>query len=147
MALYKILKYLVALLGTLGMALFVWLAVEGDEVVEASGNLQNSILNPFMYLTYITLIVAIVSVLVFVVVRFFTDNMKETLIALGAFVILFLIAYFIAGSEAITYSNGAHISSEGAKWMNTGFNLLFILVILSVIALVASSLRKLTFRK
>ncbi len=144
MGLYKILKYLAALIGAIGIALFIWLMAKGPDAVSNSPELQESILNPFLYITYFILGLAIVLILVFMVVRMLGHSIKGTLIGLGGFILIFLVSYFAAGSEAITYSNGTHLSASGVKWMNTGLNMLYILLALAILSMLFSSVKNLT---
>lgn len=147
MTLYKILKYLAFLIGGLGVVLFLWLLVKGDATITDDADLQESILTPFLYLTYFTIFVAVLSVVLFVLVQLKDGNVKEIMVSIGSFVVLFLISFFIASSEPIEYANGASLAGTGVKWMETGLNLTLILMVVSVAALVLSSVKKLTFRK
>lgn len=147
MALYRILKYLAFAIGAFGIILLIWLFIKGEDEFKASPDLQESILNPFLYLTYFTLGLTVLAVVGFVLRGLVTgENIKGTLISVGAFIVVFLISFFAASGEAITYPNGASISASGAKWMNTGVNLFYILGVVAVIALLVSSMKKLTFR-
>lgn len=147
MALYKILRYLAFAIGAFGIILLIWLFVKGEDEFIASPDLQESILNPFLYLTYFTLALTVIAVLVFVLLGLFTgENIKGTLIGLGAFALLFVISFLIADGEPITYPNGASISGSGAKWMNTGIYLCYILGVVALVTLLVSSMKKLTFR-
>lgn len=146
MGLYKILKYVAYLVGALGVILFVWLLAKGDAALTESADLQDSILNPFLTLTWVVIGIAILSVLIFVVLKFFEGNIKEIMISLGAFIVVFLIAFVTSSSDPITYPNGAGISGQGAKWMETGLTMFYILGVVAVVALLVSSVKKLTFR-
>lgn len=146
MNLYKILKYLTFVIGALGIVLFIWLMSKGDAAVTDSVDLQNSILNPFLTLTYVVMAIAVVAVLIFVVLKFFEGNVKELLISLGAFIVIFLISFVSANGEPISYANGMHISGQGAKWVETGLIMFYILGIVAVLALIFSSVKKITFR-
>src|SRR5699024_6615747 len=102
--------------------------------------------NPFLYLTYFIIGLTVLAVLAFVIIRFLTENVKVTLISLGIFIVIFLIAFVSAEGEAVQYPSGASISGTGAKWISTGLTMFYILGAGAVVALVASSLKKLTFR-
>lgn len=146
MGLYKILKYVAYLVGALGVILFFWLFVKGDAALTESAELQDSILNPFITLTWIVLFLTVLAVLVFVVLRFFEANVKTLLISIGAFVIVFLIAFVVADSSPIQYPNGTGVSGSGNKWIQTGLTMFYILGVVAVVALLVSSVKKLTFR-
>lgn len=148
MGLYKALKYLAYVVGGIGIVLFGILLFKGDSEVVASEDLQNSLLNPFLYLTYFIFAVTIIAIVIFILAKFFDgSNLKNLLISLGAFVAVFLVALIFANGDAIQYANGSSISASGAKWMNTGLNMVYILAIVAVVALFLSSVKKLTFKK
>lgn len=148
MNLYKILKYVAALIGVIGVALMIWLLSVGPDDFKGSADLQESILNPYVFIAYLILGLAIVSVIVFTVMKLIDGGgVKQTLMSLGAFVVVFLISFLAASSKEISYPNGSHISASGAKWMNTGINMLYILLILAIVVMVVSSVRNLTYRK
>lgn len=148
MGIYKILKYLAYLVGGIGVILFLILIGKGDSEIIADADLQDSLLNPFLYLTYFIFFITIAAILIFVLARFFSGgNLKNLLLSLGIFAVVFLISLVMANGDAVTYENGAHISGSGAKWMNTGLNMTYILGVLAILALVLSSFQKLTFKK
>lgn len=146
MGLYKILKYVAYLVGALGVILFIWLLAKGDAALTESADLQDSILNPFITLTWIVLVLTVLAVLVFVFLQLFEGNVKALLISLGAFLVVFLIAFIASDSSPIQYANGSGVSGAGNKWIQTGLTMFYILGILAVAALLVSSLKKLTFR-
>lgn len=146
MSVYKILKYLAFVVGGIATVLFFWLLAKGDDAVTSSADLQDSILNPFLYLTYFVLGLTVVSVLVFVVSRLFTENVKGTLIGIGGFLLIFLIAFFAADSEGYDLPNGTHVSGQLSQWVDTGLIMFYILAVVAVLVLIASSFKKLTFR-
>lgn len=146
MTLYKVLKYLAFVLGGIGIVLFLWLITKGDDAVTSSTELQNSIMNPFLLLTYITLGIALVSVLIFVFKGLFEGNVKATLLSIGAFVVVFLIAYLAADSKGFDLPNGTHVSGQLSQWVDTGLIMFYILAVVAILALIVSSAKKLTFR-
>lgn len=147
MALYKILKYLAAVVGAAGVALFIWLISVGPDAVTNSAELQASILNPFFYLTYFIFGLVILSVLVFVVIRLASGNIKEILYSVGGFLLIFIISYLAADGTAVELSGGLSMGATASKWLDTGLNMLYILIVVAVLSLFMSSVRKLTFRK
>ncbi len=148
MGLYKILKYLTYLIGGIGIILFFILIGKGDAEIIADADLQDSLLNPFLYLTYFVFFLTIAAILVFIIARFFGGGkLKNLFISLGVFVVIFLISFVMAGGSAITFDTGVHISGTGAKWMNTGLNMTYILGVVAILALLLSSVKKITYKK
>lgn len=147
MTLYKILKYIAILIGLIGFVLLARILFEGSDPIKNSASLQKSMLDPFLYLTYITLAATILLVLIFVVKGLFMGNIKETLLSIGSFVVIVIIAYIWANGKAVTLSNGLSISADGAKWVGTGLKTFYILGILALGSMAAAWVKKLTIRK
>src|SRR5690625_5152492 len=110
MTLYRILKYVTFVLGGIGLALFFWLLSKGDDAIKASPDLQESLLNPFLILTWVVFGIAVLSVLIFVFARLFSGNIKSILISIAAFVAVFLIAFISADSQSYELPNGTYVS-------------------------------------
>jgi len=146
MTLYKILKYLAVLVGVLGAIFFGRLLFVGEDAINSSVELQDSVIDPFLYLTYFILGLVILAVLIFVAMQLFASNVKATLISIGAFILIFIIRYVWADANAISYPNGLHISGTGAKWVDTGLKMFYILAVLAIISMLLSSFKKITFR-
>lgn len=146
MTLYRVLKYISFLLGGIGAVLFIWLLSKGDDAIIASPELQDSILNSFLILTWVVIGVAVLSVLVFVILKLFSGNIKNILISIGAFIAVFLISYVSASSDDYRLPNGTQVSGQLSKWVDTGLYMFYILAVVAVLALLISSLKKLTFR-
>lgn len=145
MTIYKVLKYVAFILGGVGLALFFWVLIEGDDAIKASPDLAESILNPFLALTWIVIGIAVVSVLIFVIAKLISGDIKRMLISVGAFAAVFLIAFFMADSTAYELPNGMEVSGQLSRWVDTGLYMFYILAIVAVLALLISSVKKLTF--
>jgi|SRR5690625_454781 len=146
MTLYRILKYVTFVLGGIGLALFFWLLSKGDDAIKASPDLQESLLNPFLILTWVVFGIAVLSVLIFVFARLFSGNIKSILISIAAFVAVFLIAFISADSQSYELPNGTYVSGQISRWVDTGLYMFYILAVVAVLALIISSMKKLTFR-
>ena len=59
MTLHKILKYVSIVLGVVGLILLGRILAEDGDAIEASADLQNSLLTPIMYLSYLVLLVVL----------------------------------------------------------------------------------------
>lgn len=146
MTLYKVFKYLALAIGGVAFALFLWLLSIGDDAITAEGT-DGAILSGFTALSWITLILTIVPVLIFVIVSLLnSSNLKVTLGAIGAFILIFLVAYLTGSSEGYTMANGTQVSGSLSQWVETGLNMFYILAAIAVLALIASSVRNLTLR-
>ncbi|MCM4159453.1 hypothetical protein FHG64_11145 [Antarcticibacterium flavum] len=143
MTIHKILKYLALVIGVIGLILLGRIIMAGDDAIEASASEQASYLEPMMWLAYIVMAVIIVLVLFFVVKGLFRGNIKNTLISVGAFLLIVVIAYVITGGEAITLRDGTTVSANASHWISTGLVVFYILAAIAVGAMVLSGIRKL----
>ncbi|HLS31339.1 MAG TPA: hypothetical protein VK021_10820 [Flavobacteriaceae bacterium] len=146
MTLYRVLKYVAFILGGVGLALYLWLLTQGDEAIKASPDLQENILSPFLILTWIVIGIAIISVLVFVIANLIEGNIKRILISVGAFAVVFLIAFISGDSTAYELPNGTYVPGQLSKWVDTGLYMFYILAVVAILAMLISSVKKLTFR-
>jgi len=95
MTIHKVLKYLALVIGVIGLILLGRIIIAGDEAIMASTAEQNSLLEPLMWLSYIILGISILIVGIFVIKGLFTGNVKNTLISVGAFLLIIAIAYVV----------------------------------------------------
>lgn len=140
MALHKILKIVALLLGVAGVIFFAMIIAKGDEAVSATGEGVDG----FLYVAYITFAITIVFVLFFVLKGIFAGNIKNTLISVGAFLLIVVIAYVLADGNPMPMQEGEMLSESGSKWVGTGLYAFYILAILAVGSMVFSGIKKVT---
>src|SRR5690554_7245524 len=92
MGLYKILKIIAVLLSVAGIVFFAMILIKGDEAVALTGEG----LDGFLYVSYVVFALTIAFVLYFVLKRIFTENLKSTLLSVGAFLLIVAISYALA---------------------------------------------------
>lgn len=143
MTLHKILKYVSIVLGVLGLVLLGRILAENDDAIEASASLQNSLLDPFMYVAYFVLLVVIVLVALFVLKGLFQGNIKNTLISIGAFIAIIVIAYLVTGGTQQTLKDGDMLSASSDHWIGAGLVTFYILAGIAILAMVISGVKKL----
>ena len=144
MTLHKILKYVSIVLGVVGLILLGRILAEDADAIEASADLQNSLLTPIMYLSYLVLLVVLVLVAIFVIKGLFKGNIKNTLIAVGAFLAVILIAYRVTDGSQMTLKDGDILSASAAHWISAGLVTFYILAGIAILAMVISGVKKLT---
>lgn len=145
--LYKIFKYVAIAVGVLGL-IFLGRIVFAGEGIENSADVQNSLINPFLIVTYIILALVILCVLIFTLKGLFeTDNVKATLISIGAFVVIFIISYISADNQEMTLANGTSISGSGAKWVSSGLIMFYILAVVSILSMIGGWVKSIMNRK
>ena len=140
MALHKILKIIALLLGVAGVIFLAMIIAKGDEAVSATGEGVDG----FLYVAYITFAITIVFVLFFVLKGIFAGNIKNTLISVGAFLLIVVIAYVLADGNPMPMQEGEMLSESGSKWVGTGLYTFYILAILAVGSMVFSGITKVT---
>ena len=94
MDLQKILKIVAIVIGVISIFFLGSILSAGDEAIKAGQS--SGTVNVFMYVSYSILAVAVLIVLAFTVLNLVsnTSGLKNTLIGIGAFVVLSLICYF-----------------------------------------------------
>lgn len=143
MTLHKILKYLALVIGVVGLILLGRIIYAGDTAIEASGDMQTSYLDPFMWVAYLVLFIVIFSVLFFVIKGLFRGNIKNTLISVGAFVAIILIAYVLTDGSEVQLKDGDVLSASGSHWVGAGLVTFYILAAIAVLSMVFSGVKKL----
>ena len=134
MNLQKIIKIVAGIVGIIAIIFLVRIIGTGDDAIEASLDVQASIVSPFMYIAYIVLGAITVLVLLFSLANMFTNaaTLKKTLTNVGAFVLLGLIAYFgFANGVETELRDGEVLSANGSKMVGAGLYLFYFLVIIA----------------
>lgn len=143
MTIHKILKYLALVIGVIGLILLGRIIMAGDDAIEASAAQQQSLVTPFIWLAYFVMAVIILLVLFFVVKGLFKGNIKNTLISVGAFVLIVVVAYLVTDGSEMTLKDGEVLSASASHWISAGLVVFYILAIIAVGAMVLSGIRKL----
>lgn len=144
---YKVLKYLAIAIGVISAILLVRVLIAGDTAITDSPDVQASIVDPFLWVSYIVLLLVIVLVLVYVIKGLFSGNIKKTLMSVGLFLVILVLAYVLADDTVIYDLNDvAMISPSGAKWVSTGLIAFYILGIMAILAMLFSGVNKIKNR-
>ncbi|HSP11899.1 MAG TPA: hypothetical protein VLO29_05175 [Salegentibacter sp.] len=143
MTLHKILKYIALVIGVIGLILLGRIMAEDGDAIEASAALQNSLLDPFMWVAYIVLAIVVVLVAIFVLKGLFSGNIKNTLISIGAFVAVIVIAFVVTDGSQMTLKDGSILSASGAHWISAGLVSFYILAGIAILAMIFSGIKKL----
>ncbi len=148
MGLHKILKIIVAIIGiaALIVAGMVWAnnkAIEGGE--------SQNLVDIMILLAWIVIGIAILLVAVFVLKGLFTGNAKNTLIGVGAFLVVMAIAYFVAPSEVpqgvmAAAKDDVVLTPQKIQLIGAGINAFFILAAIAILLMLVSGAKKLVNR-
>lgn len=140
MALHKILKIVALLLSVAGIIFLAMIIAKGDEVVTATGEGVDG----FLFVAYIIFAITIVFVLFFVLKGIFAGNIKNTLISVGAFLLIVVISYVLADGTPMKMQEGEMLSASGSKWVGAGLYAFYIMAVLAVGAMIFSGIKKVT---
>lgn len=113
--LYKISKIGAAVLGIIGLVLFVLVVIPGDEAVKTDAAVQARTVDPFVTFTFIMFGIATILAVLFSLWALIKNPaaLKKALISLVALGILFGVAYSLSNSNAVTDKYGI-VLKDGA---------------------------------
>lgn len=145
MGLHKIIKIVAAVLSLAGLAFLVMIVAKGDEAIKAG---DNGVVDNIAYVAYAVLIIILVFVVLFVFKNLFSDGatLKKTLMNVGAFLLLFVIAYVLAKGVATELTNGEMLSEGGSRLIGAGLYLFYFLVVIASILMLYSGVSKMLKR-
>lgn len=147
MSLHKIIKIVAAILGLLGIVFLVMIISKGDEAIKAAAlEGDTAIVDPMAFVTYIILGVVLAFVVFFVLKNLFTNtaSLKNTLIGLGAFLAVLVIAYAVSGGDTNTYMYNNIQATDGQSHMvGAGLVAFYILIVVAAVAMLFSGAKKL----
>lgn len=139
MAFHKVLKIVAMILGVIGCIYLGMVIGKGDDAIAASGD---SIVGGFLYVSYITMFITLLLVVIFVLRALLTGDVKRTFIPIGAFLLIVLISYVLADGNPIQLREGDSLSASGAKWVDTGLFVFYITAVIAIVSMVLSSFKK-----
>ena len=147
MGIYKILKYLALAIGVISAILLARVLMAGDDAITDSPDVQASVVDPFLWVSYIVLGIVIALVLIYVLKGLFRGNIKKTLISIGVFLLIVVLAYVLADDNIIYDRNDvAQISASGSKWVGAGLITFYILGAFAILAMLFSGVTKIKNR-
>ncbi len=144
---HKILKIVALVLSLAGIGVLVNIIVKGDETIKAMAlDGDTSVVEPMAIIAYITLGLVLAFVLFFILKNLFTSgkSLKSTLIGLGAFAAVLLIAYVVSGGDTNIYKYNGLVASEGeSKMVGAGLVAFYILILGAIATMLFSGIKKL----
>jgi hypothetical protein len=139
----KITTLVAAVIGVIAI-IFLGLIMSAGDVAVKAGEASGSV-NTFIYIGYIVLALTLAFVVVFTLKNVFTNtsNLKNTLIGIGAFVAVLVIAYAVSTGDTMEYKYNGLVASSGESTMaGTGLVAFYLLMLASVGALIFGSVKK-----
>jgi len=143
MKLHKILKIVVAVLSLAGTVFLAMIVSKGDDAIKAgdAGAVDN-----MSYVAYITLALILLFVVFFVIQNLVThtSSLKSTLIGVGAFVAVLVIAYFLTGGDTTQYTYSEGVATDKQSHMvGAGLVAFYVLGTVAILSMLLSSVKKL----
>ncbi|MBF8149885.1 hypothetical protein ITJ86_08240 [Winogradskyella sp. F6397] len=140
---HKIFKIVAALLALFGIISLVRILAAGNEAMETGE--KAGLFEPMAWTAYIILGLVVLFVVVFVLKNLFTNtaSLKSTLIGVGAFAAVLIIAYVISGGDITPYKNGDEMATAGESHMvGAGLIAFYILLAVAAITMMFSGVKK-----
>ena len=132
MDLQKLLKIVAIVTGVISIFFLASILSAGDEAIKAGES--GGTVNVFMYVSYTVLAIAVLIVLAFTVLNLVsnTSGFKNTLIGIGAFVVLSLLCYFgFANGVETPLKDGNMLSANGSRLIGAGLYLFYFLALIA----------------
>ena len=143
MDLQKILKIVAIVIGVVSIFFLGSILSAGDEAIKAGES--SGAVNVFMYVSYSILATAVLIVLAFTLMSLVsnTSGLKNTLIGIGAFVVLSFICYFgFANGVESTLKDGDILSANGSKLIGAALYLFYFLAFIAVGIMLGFGIKK-----
>ncbi len=135
MALHKIIRIVLLILAVLGIVFLFTIL---------SGNTSETTLSSYMTVAYVMLGLAILFSLLFSFTELFKNPkaLKKTIVSVGAFFAVVLVAYLLSSGEEVVKSGVTVASERASKWVSTGLITFYFLVIIAISSMLYSGLKK-----
>lgn len=141
--LYKILRIVAAVLSLAGIISLVRILAASDDAIK-SGEKAN-LVDPMAWIAYVTLGLVLLFVIGFVLKNLFTNTkgLKNTLIGVGAFAAVLIIAYALSGGDPMQYKLQDGLATEGQSTMvGAGLTAFYILLFIAAGTMIFSGVKK-----
>ena len=128
MDLQKILKIVAAIVGLLSIGFLAIIISTGDAAIKAGEGASS--VSIYMLVAYFVLAISVLAVLIFTIINLISNaaGLINTLISIGAFILLALICYFVFASGAETMlKDGSVLTVAESKLVGAGLYLFYAL--------------------
>ena len=135
-----------ASLGVLGLIFLALIIVQGDDAIEMSAMQGDyGTVSYIIYLAQFILLITVLITLFFSLKNLASDkgNLKKSLMFIGAFALVILVAYLFSSGEETPMQDGKMLSAAGARIVETGIRTFYFLTIIAVGAMAFHSVKKL----
>lgn len=141
---HKIVKIVLIVVGLVGALLWFMLPSSNVPPAEAS---QNTWMNLMFLLTFVLLAIAIIASLLFTLAKLISspESLKKTLLTLGGFAVVVVIAYVLASGTDVDMAglakNGIHTTEGTVKAIGAGLNVFVIMTLVAIVLMIIPGLK------
>ena len=145
MNLQTIVKIISAVFGLLGVVFLFMIIGAGDEEIKmAASSGDFATVSPLVSLAIAILSITVSITLVFSILNLTSSSkkLKKSLIFIGCFVVVTIIAYAASDGVETPMKDGEVLSASGSRWVGTGLRMFYILATLAILSMVLSGTKK-----
>ncbi len=145
MNLQTIVKIISAVFGLLGVVFLFRIIGAGDEEIKMAATSGDfATVSPLVSLAIAILLITVLITLVFSILNLASSSkkLKKSLIFIGCFVVVTLIAYAVSDGVETPMKDGEVLSANGSRWVGTGLRMFYILATLAILSMVLSGAKK-----
>ena len=145
MNLQTIVKIISAVFGLLGVVFLFRIIGAGDEEIKMAATSGDfATVSPLVSLAIAILLITVLITLVFSILNLASSSrkLKKSLIFIGCFVVVTLIAYAVSDGVETPMKDGEVLSANGSRWVGTGVRMFYILATLAILSMVLSGAKK-----
>ena len=145
MNLQTIVKIISAVFGLLGVVFLFRIIGAGDEEIKMAATSGDfATVSPLVSLAIAILLITVMITLVFSILNLASSSrkLKKSLIFIGCFVVVTLIAYAVSDGVETPMKDGEVLSANGSRWVGTGLRMFYILATLAILSMVLSGAKK-----
>lgn len=146
MSVQKIVTYVAALLGVVGLVFQITILSKGDDVIEmAALSGDYGVVSSMVSLAMIVIVIAVILTLFFSVMNLASDpaKLKKAMISIGAFLVVVLVAFLFSSGNETPLKDGEVLSATGSRLVETGLRTFYFLVVIAAGAMIYSGVRRL----
>ena len=145
MNLQTIVKIISAVFGLLGVVFLFRIIGAGDEEIKMAATSGDfATVSPLVSLAIAILLITVSITLVFSILNLASSSkkLKKSLIFIGCFIVVTLIAYAASDGVETPMKDGEVLSANGSRWVGTGLRMFYILSTLAILSMVLSGAKK-----
>ena len=145
MNLQTIVKIISAVFGLLGVVFLFRIIGAGDEEIKIAATSGDfTTVSPLVSLAIAILFITVSITLVFSILNLASSSkkLKKSLIFIGCFVVVTVIAYAASDGVETPMKDGEVLSANGSRWVGTGLRMFYILAALAILSMILSGAKK-----